>query len=71
MAVVSPRPTAFVLNVAMTGLSAMRSLGRAGIPVIGIDPVESHIGFGSKYGTSLKSPHPSREPKLLVEFLLE
>lgn len=64
-------PTAFVLNIATSGLSAMRSLGRAGLPVVGVDPDPSHAGFASRYGVAVRSPHPVREPELLVEFLLE
>lgn len=65
------RPTAFVLNIATSGLSAMRSLGRAGIPVVGVDPDPAHAGFASRYGTAVRSPHPVEEPEALVEFLLD
>lgn len=65
------QPTAFVLNVATSGLAAMRSLGRAGVLVIGIDPDTTHTGFASRYGNSLVSPHPVEEPELLAEFLLD
>ncbi len=64
------RPTAFVLNVSLAGLGAMRSLGRAGIPVIGLDPDPDHVGFSSRYGTSLPCPHPVHEPDRLAEFLV-
>lgn len=64
-------PTAFVLNVSLAGLGAIRSLGRAGIPVVGLDPDETHVGFSSRYGDARKCPHPVREPERLVEFLLE
>lgn len=64
-------PTAFVLNVSLAGLGAIRSLGRAGIPVVGLDPDETHVGFSSRYCDAEKCPHPVREPEHLVEFLLE
>lgn len=64
------KPTAFVLNVSLAGLGAMRSLGRAGIPVIGLDPDPAHVGFSSKYGHSLACPHPVHEPDRLAEFLV-
>lgn len=62
---IEPRdgPTAFVLNVSLAGLGAMRSLGRAGVPVIGLDPDPGHAGFASRYGTSLRCPHPVHEPR--------
>ncbi len=65
------RPTAFVLNVSLAGLGAMRSLGRAGIPVIGLDPDPAHVGFSSRYGQSLPCPHPVHEPDRLAEFLVD
>ncbi|MBA3276153.1 MAG: hypothetical protein H0T72_10180 [Chloroflexia bacterium] len=65
------QPTAFVLNVSLAGLGAMRSLGRAGIPVKGFDPDVGHVGFSSRYGAAAQCPHPVKEPDLLVEFLLE
>jgi len=65
------KPTAFVLNVSLAGLGAIRSLGRAGIPVVGLDPDDSHVGFSSRYCDARICPHPVREPEHLVEFLLE
>lgn len=64
-------PTAFVLQLTINGLGAVRSLGRAGIPVIGLDPDPNHIGFASRYCTSKQCPHPVTAPEELVEFLLE
>lgn len=63
-------PTAFVLNVGHAGLGAIRSLGRAGVPVIGLDPDPSHAGFASRYCTAKRCPHPVHEPERLVEYLL-
>ena len=64
-------PTAFVLNVSTSGLGAIRSLGRAGVPVIGLDPDPQHIGFYSRYCDARTCPHPVREPDELVAFLLK
>ncbi len=64
-------PTAIVLNVSFAGLAAIRTLSRARVPVIGLDPDASHAGFVSRHGTSLVCPHPVREPDRLVDFLLE
>lgn len=64
-------PTAFVLNVSHAGLGAIRSLGRAGVPVIGLDPDPGHAGFASRYCTALQCPHPVQEPDALLEFLLD
>jgi predicted ATP-grasp superfamily ATP-dependent carboligase len=64
-------PTAFVLNVSHAGLGAIRSLGRAGVRVVGLDPDTSHAGFASRYCTALQCPHPVQEPEALLEFLLD
>lgn len=64
-------PTAFVLNVSLAGLGAIRSLGRAGVPVVGLDPDETHVGFSSRYCEAKRCPHPVQEPERLVEFLLD
>lgn len=64
------RPTAFVLNASLAGLGAIRSLGRAGIPVVGLDPDPTHSGFVSRYCDARQCPHPVHEPDRLVEFLV-
>jgi predicted ATP-grasp superfamily ATP-dependent carboligase len=64
-------PVAVVLNVSLAGLGAMQSLGRAGVPVTGLDPDTDHAGFVSRYGHSLKCPHPMHEPDQLAEFLID
>lgn len=63
-------PTAFVLNVGLAGLGAVRSLGRAGVPVVGLDPDPSHAGFASRYCKAKRCPHPVHEQDHLAEFLL-
>lgn len=63
-------PTAFVLNVSHAGLGAIRSLGRAGVTVVGLDPDPGHVGFASRYCTARRCPHPVHEPDQLAEFLV-
>lgn len=63
-------PTAFVLNVSHAGLGAVRSLGRAGVAVVGLDPDPGHVGFASRYCTARQCPHPVHEPDQLAEFLM-
>src|SRR5665811_136145 len=65
------KPTAFVLNVSLAGLGAIRSLGRAGVRVIGLDPDPDHSGFVSKYCDARQCPHPVHEPERLAEFLVD
>src|SRR5680860_1242522 len=64
-------PVAFVLNVSLAGLGAMRSLGRAGVSVTGLDPDPGHAGFWSRYGQSRQCPHPVHEPDQLAGFLID
>lgn len=63
-------PTAFVLNVSHAGLGAVRSLGRAGGPVIGLDPDPTHLGFASRYCHAKPCPHPVHDQDRLAEFLV-
>lgn len=67
----STQPTAFVLNASLAGLGAIRSLGRAGVPVVALDPDPGHAGFVSRCCTARQCPHPVREPERLVEFLID
>lgn len=45
----------------VNGLAAIRSLGRAGIPVLAVDHRPSALGFRSKYAERLLCPDPSDE----------
>lgn len=63
--------TAFVLGLFDTGLGAIRSLGRLGIPVIGLDFDPNTPGFKSRYCVAKWCPDPVRQPDRLVEFLLD
>jgi predicted ATP-grasp superfamily ATP-dependent carboligase len=53
------------------GLGAVRSLGRAGVPVIGLDPTPGGVGFASRYCVAERCPDPTTEPERLVEYLLD
>lgn len=62
---------AFVLSLFDTGLGAIRSLGRVGIPVIGLDSDSGMPGFKSRYCTAKSCPDPVHQPDELVQFLLD
>lgn len=62
--------SAFVLSLFDTGVGAIRSLGRAGIPVMGIDPDPTMPGFKSKFCVAKVCPNPIQQPNELVEFLV-
>ena len=50
------RPAAIVVDVGwVNGLAAIRSLGRAGMPVIAVDHRESALGFRSRYAVPISS----------------
>lgn len=63
--------TAFVLALGFPGLGAIRSLGRAGVPVVGLDPTPGGVGFASRYCDARRCPNPVTEQDLLVEWLLD
>ncbi len=62
--------SAFVLSLFETGLGAIRSLGRAGIPVVGFDFDPDRLGFKSRFCHPVLSPNPVYEPENLVAVLL-
>ncbi len=67
-----PLPPAVVLDVTwVNGLGAIRSLGRAGVPVLALDHRASALGFRSRYCLGLRTPHPEDEEEGFVEFLAE
>lgn len=50
---------ALVVDVGwVNGLAAIRSLGRAGIPVVAVDHRPSALGFRSRYATAVRVPDP-------------
>lgn len=67
----SATSVAFVLSLFETGLAAVRSLGRVGIPVIGLDSNPHMPGFKSRYCTPKLCPNPVHQPDELLRFLLE
>ena len=62
--------TAFILSLFDTGLGAVRSLGRLGIPVNGLDSDPSMPGFKSRFCIAKLCPDPVHQPDKLVQFLL-
>lgn len=64
-----PFSTAFVLSLFDTGLGAIRSLGREGIPVVGLDSNPTMPGFRSKFCVPKLCPDPVHQPEELVQFL--
>lgn len=64
------KPIAFVLKTGGTGLGVIRSLGRRGIPVIGLDPSRGSMGFFSRYCKSVVCPDPENKEEDYIDFLL-
>ena len=62
---------AFILSLFDTGLGAIRSLGRVGVPVVGLDWDPAMPGFKSRYCTPKLCPHPVHQPDELARFLIE
>jgi D-aspartate ligase len=63
------RPAAIVVDVGwVNGLAAIRSLGRAGVPVVAVDHRESALGFRSRYAVPAVSPDP-QDADAFVEFM--
>jgi predicted ATP-grasp superfamily ATP-dependent carboligase len=53
-------PAAVVADVNwVNGVAAIRSLGRAGVPVIALDHRGSALGFRSRYCLPVRCPHPA------------
>jgi predicted ATP-grasp superfamily ATP-dependent carboligase len=65
-------PVAVVLDMRACGLGIARSLGRKGIPVVGLDfPGRYAPGLQSRYCLPFLSPHPERESQRLLGFLVK
>lgn len=65
-------PAAVVVDVSwVNGLAAVRSLGRAGAPVIALDHRRSALGFRSRYALGLVCPDPGVEEAEFVRLLVE
>jgi predicted ATP-grasp superfamily ATP-dependent carboligase len=55
----------------VNGLAAIRSLGRAGIPVVAVDHRQSPLGFRSRYATPLQVPDPALDEEGFVARVAE
>ncbi len=62
---------AWVLGMFETGLTAIRSLGRAGIPVTGVDWNPNMPGCYSRYANFERAPSPVEEPKALLDWFIQ
>ena len=60
---------AFVLGLNATGLTAVRCLGREGIPVKGFDVSTNRPAFRSRYCRAAVCPDPEQQPDELARFL--
>jgi predicted ATP-grasp superfamily ATP-dependent carboligase len=68
----SEMPAAIVFNCHITGLAVARSLGRRGVPVIGLDRDENGYGLHSRYTTVAgRCPYPLDDERAFIDFLLE
>ena len=67
-----PAPAAVVVDVSwVNGLAAIRSLGRAGAPVIALDHRRSALGFRSRYALGMVCPDPGSDEAGFVGLLGE
>jgi predicted ATP-grasp superfamily ATP-dependent carboligase len=62
---------AVVLGTATTGLSVIRSLGRMGVPVVGVDKDVLSAGYYSRYCRTITSPDPEADEEGYVRLVLE
>lgn len=60
---------ALVLGLTESGLGAIRSLGRYGVKVFGMDYIKN-LGFHSKYSENFICPHPLKSNEEFIKFLL-
>lgn len=65
------KPIALVLDTGLNGYGVIRSLGRRGIPVIGIDSNPRQIGLFSKYCEKKVSPNIEKSEEKFIDFLLD
>jgi D-aspartate ligase len=65
-------PGALVFNCHITGLAVARSLGRRGVPVIGLDRDENGYGLHSRYTTVAgRCPYPLDDERGFIDLLME
>ena len=68
----SEMPAALVFNCHITGLAVARSLGRRGVPIVGLDREESGYGLHSRYTTVAgRCPYPLDDERGFIDLLLE
>lgn len=64
-------PAAVVFNCHITGLAVARSLGRRGVPVIGLDRDSKGYGMHSRFTTvSGHCPYPLEDERAFIDLLL-
>lgn len=63
------KPVAIVAGLCPTGLAVVRSLGRQGIPVVGVDLNPRAIGFSSRYCMRLESAESIQSKQELISAL--
>ena len=65
-------PAALVFNCHITGLAVARSLGKRGVPVIGLDRDENGYGLHSKLtAVAGRCPYPLDDERAFIDSLLE
>jgi predicted ATP-grasp superfamily ATP-dependent carboligase len=64
-------PTAYVIDMGANGLAVARTLGRKGVPVIGVDNRPKAPGFVSKYVTRLLTDNIQKDPGAVLDSLLQ
>jgi predicted ATP-grasp superfamily ATP-dependent carboligase len=65
-------PAAVVFNCHITGLAVARSLGKRGVPVIGLDRDSKGFGLHSKYTTVAgRCPYPLEDERAFIDLLLQ
>jgi D-aspartate ligase len=68
----APLPPAVVLDCSyVNGLSAIRQLASAGIPVIALDHCRQALGFRSRLAVPVVCPHPADDPAGFAELLAD
>ena len=68
----SEMPAALVFNCHITGLAVARSLGRRGVPVIGLDRDHNGYGLHSRYTTvAARCPYPLDDERAFIDLLME
>src|SRR5262245_33320163 len=65
-------PAALVFNCHITGLAVARSLGRRGVPVIGLDRDPDGLGLYSRFTTVAgRCPYPLEDERGFIELLMK